>query len=233
MDVTVSTVAESNQEFLKRMKDAMPVQAKIRMQTTLIESEWNVPVMPHQHVGASGGVALVPRDELPEVIERVGFTGKPTAVVLVQHPDELGMRAYPRSIVSFTLSVAGPDGSREYVLAKRWLVQLGFGDPVQCVVEGEQIVIEQKMKKMTARLPKRRGWDDTEIPASIMMSHLEPLVPDLAVDQLQCRMNGSYSFYCHEEFIDDLMRASGKSGIFLSVNLMMLLLLNFYGSQTP
>ena len=61
MDVTVSTVAESNQEFLKRMKDAMPVQAKIRMQTTLIESEWNVPVMPHQHLGASGGVALVPR----------------------------------------------------------------------------------------------------------------------------------------------------------------------------
>ena len=52
------------------------------------------------------------------------------------------------------------------------------------VVEGEQIVIEQKMKKMTARFPKRRGWDDTEIPASIMMSHLEPLVPDLAVDQL-------------------------------------------------
>ena len=44
-------------------------------------------------------------------------------------------------------------------------------------------------------------------------------------------MNGSYSFYCHEEFIDDLMCASGKSGIFLSVNLMMLLLLNFYGSR--
>ena len=209
------TVEERNQEFLRQMKEAIPAQAKIRMQATLIESEWNVPVVPYQHLGASGGVAVVPRDELPSIVARVGFTGKATAVVVVQHPDELGLRAYPRSQVSFTLSVAGADGAREYISAKRWLVQLGFGDQVSRVVEGEQIYVEQKMKKMTARFSRKRGWDDGEIPASIMMNHLEQLIPDLAVDQLQSRMNGSFAFYCHEDFIDDVLCASGKNGIFI------------------
>ena len=89
---------------LRQMKEAIPEQAKIRMQTTLIEAEWSVPVVPYQHLGASGGVAVVPRDELPSIVARVGFTGKPTAVVVVQHPDELGLKAYPRSLVSFTRS---------------------------------------------------------------------------------------------------------------------------------
>ena len=82
-------------------------------------------------------------------------------------------------------------------------------------MEGEQIYVEQKMKKMTARFSKKRGWDDGEIPTSIMMSHLEQLIPDLAVDQLQSRMNGSFAFYCHEDFIDDVLCASGRSGVFI------------------
>ena len=80
LEVTSSSVAESKQEFLKRMKDAVPEQAKIRMQTTLVESQRNVSAVPYQHLGAAGDVALAPRAELPAVVERVGFTGKPTAV---------------------------------------------------------------------------------------------------------------------------------------------------------
>ena len=43
----------------------------------------------------------------------------------------------------------------------------GAGEPGS---GGEQTTIEQKMKMMTAWFSKRRAWDDSEIPTSVMMS---------------------------------------------------------------
>ena len=202
------------QEFTQQVRDALPEQAKIRGQSSLVQEEWDVLVLPYQHLSASGGVSLVPKDALVDVLKRVGFTGKPTGILVVQNPDELGMRGYPRSMVTCSLSVAGADGQREIVTVKRWLVQLGFGEPARRVVEGEEVVMPTTMKRMTAKFSKLRGWDDGTFPASVMMAYIAKYVPDLAIDQVQARMNGSFSFLCHVDLVEELLRASGIDGVY-------------------
>ena len=109
---------------------AIPEAAHIRAQSALLPDEWSTQVVPYQHLGPSGGVALVPKHAIPQVLQAVGLTGHPAAILLVQEPDELGLRGYPRDSVTFSLSVAAHAGAREVVILTRWLVQLGFGEPV-------------------------------------------------------------------------------------------------------
>ena len=82
---------QSEQDFLASVRDALPEAATLRAQTTLFQSEWDVEVLPHQQLGPAGGVAGVPKIFLPDTLKRVGYTSKPTAAVLTQSPDEVGL----------------------------------------------------------------------------------------------------------------------------------------------
>ena len=90
MSATMS-VQQSEQDFLASVRDALPEAAKLRSQTTLLQSEWDVEVVPHQQLGPSGGVAVVPKISLPDTLRRVGYTAKPTAAVITQTPDDVGL----------------------------------------------------------------------------------------------------------------------------------------------
>eukprot|EP00435_Cladocopium_sp_Y103_P065312 s279_g27.t1 len=108
-----------SQEYLDAIREALPEAARLCSQTTLVRAEWSVDVYYHQHLTSRGGVAVCPREALPELLSRVGYTGQPTAVLLVQSPE--GLCAYPRDFVTCSLLVLGLKGEVNVVTAKRWL----------------------------------------------------------------------------------------------------------------
>ena len=140
----------------------------------------------------------------------MGYTAHPSAIIVVQHPDELGLHAYPRSLVSCSLSISSQGGKREIINITRWLVQLGFGPQVERVVE---VHVATHMSKMTAHFSVQRGWPDDVHPAKLLTTHLGKFVSDFAIDQIQPRMNGTFAFLCHTDKIDTLLKASGQDGI--------------------
>ena len=83
----------------------LPEAARIRMQSTLMQSQWPVPVHIHQTLSSHGGIALVPEECIAEVIGRVGYTSHPTAIVVTQDPDTLSLKGYVRHRIRCTVSV--------------------------------------------------------------------------------------------------------------------------------
>eukprot|EP00974_Lingulodinium_polyedra_P084990 8226642-Lingulodinium_polyedra.AAC.1 len=60
----------------------MPEAARQRMQSALKAEEWGVPVCPWQNLSAQPGVAMVPKEAIPEVLERVGYTAHAVAMLI-------------------------------------------------------------------------------------------------------------------------------------------------------
>ena len=213
-----STDKSETQLFLESVRDALPEAARMRSQTTLLASEWNVEVVYHQQMTSRGGVCVCPQKELPNVLASVGYTGHAAAVVLVQSPDELGLRAYPRDFIICTLLVPSLNGEIASVRAKRWLVQLGFGPRVEMIAEGTEISMPIHMLKMVCKLSPLRGWISGFHPAAIFMEQIVAHVPEAAVDSVICRENGTCTFLCHESVSSKLLKASGCNGAFFKVH---------------
>ena len=206
------------QIFLESVQDAIPEQAKMRAQTTLVQSEWSVGVVYHQQLTSRGGVAVCPRDALPSVLARVGYSGHATGILLVQCPDELGMKSYPRELVTCSLLVPGLNGETSTVQSQRWLVQLGFGPKVMMVAEGTEIPMPVHMIKMVCKLSPLRGWASGFHPASVFMEQISTHINEAAVDSLLARDGGSCIFLCHESEYRTLLKASGINGAYFKVH---------------
>ena len=154
-------------EYARMVKAALPEAAQIRMQPKLLQEEWNQHIKEWQHLNASGGVAVVAKEYIPRVLEKVGYSSKPVGILVVQEPDEIGMMGYPRSRVRCTYDVASTGGSRKQVQVERWLVQLGFADPVTMKAVGEEVKIGFTMTRMIAKLSVLRGWAHGPHPAGV------------------------------------------------------------------
>eukprot|EP00971_Amphidinium_carterae_P242778 4820672-Amphidinium_carterae.1 len=100
--------ADAEREYRDSVRQAQPLQAQIRSQTTLVQSEWQVPFQPWQHLSNHAGVAVVPREAVPRVLQQIGFRAQPVGAVLVQSPEELHLRGYPRQRIHCTLDVSTP-----------------------------------------------------------------------------------------------------------------------------
>ena len=160
----------------------------------------------------------LPSRALPGVLQAVGFTSKPCGILLVQDPDDLHLQGYPRSKVKCTYSVCGPGAERQAVSVERHLVQIGFAEPVSMTKHGEEVAIGITLKKMQAKCSKNRGWQDSTIPAGILTSWLEKFIPTEAFATVQSRMDGSFTFMCHQDYCEAVLRASGTDGVFAKMH---------------
>ena len=120
-----------------------------------------------QDLGPTGGVALVPKDALPKVLTIVGYTSRPTAALLTQSPDEVGLRSYPRSRVLCNIDVDAGAGEPKVVMVERYLVQQGFGVPVGMRNVGPEVEVGITMVKMVAKMSTGRGWVAGPHPAGV------------------------------------------------------------------
>ena len=109
--VDAPSTVDAERDFLDAVKASMPEAAKLRAQSTLIPEEWNVEVVPYQYMTSKGGVCIAPKTAIPDILNAVGYTAHPSAIIVVQDPDELGLHAYPRSLVTCSLSVSSQGGS--------------------------------------------------------------------------------------------------------------------------
>jgi hypothetical protein len=212
-----NTAAQVDPEiaFAQAMKTAMPEAAKIRMQPKLIQSQWTQTIKEWQHLDATGGVAIAPKESIPTILAKVGYSSKPTAILIVQEPDELGMVGYPRSRVKCSYDVVSTGGIRKQVEVERWLVQLGFSEQVSMQPIGDEVQVGFTMTRMVAKFSVHRGWAHGPHPAGVLANHLQQFVDENAFDSIMSRGDGSFLFLVHNTFEDELLSKSGANGIFL------------------
>ena len=204
-------------EYKQQIKDAMPTAARLRVQPRLVQAEWDTPIQHWQHLTASGGVAICPRDALPQTLNNVGYTAHPCAVVLTQSPEDLHLRGYPRSKIRCTFDICTDEGDRQQVIVDRYLVQLGFSQHVHMLPTGDTLSIPTTVKKIVAKCSTHHGWPAGQNLAAILSDFLERFIPREAFSDMICR-NGSYTFLCHETFCEAILKISGTNGIFTKMH---------------
>ena len=72
------------------VRSVIPQAAILRAQSQLVQDDWSVPVFSHQThqtLSSRGGVSAVPVDHIAEVVQRVGFTSSPVAILITRDPD--------------------------------------------------------------------------------------------------------------------------------------------------
>ena len=124
-------VMDPEAEFAASTQAAIPEAARIRMQSKLVQSEWEVPVQEPQSLSAQGGVAIC--------LTNVGYTGRACAVLVVQRPDTLGLYGYPRARLKCSFDVLGEDANRKRIVVECYLVQLGFSAQVTMTAHGDEL----------------------------------------------------------------------------------------------
>jgi len=147
------------------MGESLPLAALQRMAPLPLEEEWNVPVRPFSELNSA-----------------------PVAVLLTQHPSQIGLKGYPSNEVHCSLIIKQEDGEDKIVTVRRHLVQIGFGEPVQKLAMGPKITLPKAMIKMVAKLPV----------------HLAKHCDFRAIEQILCRDNFSATFMAHESVIHNL-----------------------------
>ena len=85
---------QDSEEFAykKQIEAAMPKIMREKMETQLVAGEWNVDVKKADELCHRGGVAIVKKAQIPEVLARVGESLRPTAMVTAQPAWELHMK---------------------------------------------------------------------------------------------------------------------------------------------
>lgn len=202
-------------DIRRQVEDNLPDAARLRAQTTLVGSEWSVPVVPWQYLGKDNGIAVVPKQFLPQVIAQVGFTGKSVAAILTEDPDRLGLLGYDRQRVRVKLEVMGTNGERIITNSLKFLVQLGFGEPVSQIMVGEESQMIYTMTRFQCKFPESLGWPSGPLPASMIIAELEKHVPNEAISEIQPRHGDSATFLLHSNFKDTMLKASGRNSIFI------------------
>lgn len=113
---------------------------------------------------------------IPEIIRRVGWTSHACAILTVQPPSELGLLGFPWRICVMTET-----GERKEIMMQRWLIQLGYGQPVVQKMQGELVSMFVTMKSCIAKFSPRFGWPVGQIGASIAANEIFKQVPEPAV----------------------------------------------------
>ena len=134
--------------------------------------------------------------------------------MLTQDPDSLGLVGYDRKFLHVNLSTMGPGGERVITSAKRYVVQLGWGPPVEQIMQGEEVPMMFTMCRFQCKFPTALGWPEGPIPASLVLTELERHVPSEAVAEIRPRHNDTATCLVHFDFTDTLLRASGKHSVF-------------------
>ena len=205
---------DSLDDIALQVSRALPRAAILRAQSELLQSEWSAVVRTHQTLDSSGGVSLVPKGAIPAVIRRVAYTTNPTAILISESPDRVGLRGFPRKQVTLQLSAMGAEGERQTVQVERFLVQISYGELVTQLLTGVRVQMLTTTIPMVAKLPVRHGWAEGPLPGSVFMHELTKYVPVFAISELQPREDQSASFLLHNQYKKQLLRASGQNGAF-------------------
>ena len=204
--------------YRKAIQNAMPEAAKRRLAPRLLPAEWNSPVLHYSEMTNAGGICIAPKHCVPELLQQIGYTQAPAAMLCTQHPQELGLPLYPVQELTCTFLVKEDDGTEKSILVRRHLVQLGFGKEVTQNVTGDLVSVPTHMHKVVIKLPFIFGWRQEACTAQTFAKFLEKHIPAPAYENITVRQDQSATVYVHESEIEKLLRASGLEGIFVKLH---------------
>ena len=206
---------DTSEDIRNAVQAVLPEAARLRMQSELLASEWDVPIYPWQVLSKKDGVALVPRSAIAQTLEQVGYTAHKVAILITEPPERFGLYGYHKEHVRIRILAINEDGDKVETSVMRFLVQVGFGPHVQQVMEGPQAQMFFTQKKMTGKMPEALGWPAGQKPAALVMTELTKHIPEEAISEILMRQDGSCAFYVHADYVDALLRASGQNNFFI------------------
>lgn len=206
-------------EYQNAIRAALPSAARVRVIPTLEPQEWNCPTKQYHDFSATGGVAIAYKEHKPQILQQVGFTLQPTAIVPTQHPRACGLTGYLSHAIQGAFYIRTDEGDITSTRVKRHLIQLGFGDSVIQSAQGEQVYIPITRHKMVAKFPPSFDWFPEMITGSSVSSLLQEHVHEAAIEDILVRPDMcSATMLIHESEADKLLRASGKNGVFYQMH---------------
>ena len=100
--------------------ESIPAHMQHRLLSTLIQSEWSVLIKLEHELDAQGGIALVRKVMVPQVLRSVGSAFRATAMLTFQPAWELGMRGYDSAAVTCTIQYVDETGQARLKETRKW-----------------------------------------------------------------------------------------------------------------
>ena len=213
-----SQVEQDEISFQNDIRSSLPAAAVQRMQPQLFPSDWSVPTRFPQDMQSQPGVALVPKQMVAQVLRNIGYCRQPIAILTTQPASQLHMDGYTCREVFVRINVRTNDGDYKELNVRRYLIQVGFGDEVTQVALGDLVELPETMIKCVAKMPQYFGWSLDTIKGSTISDMLSKRIDIRAVEQIQCREDGSATFLIHESFVPALLKSSGQDAMFIKIH---------------
>eukprot|EP00971_Amphidinium_carterae_P032471 639582-Amphidinium_carterae.1 len=153
----------------EQLHAVMPAAAQARLDVHLCESEWSVATTTASKA-RPGTVCFAKKKQLVEVLRTIGETSLPTAVIVSESAEALGLAGYPCQTVVCQIRnpVEGPD----YKLVRKHLIQLGLGIQVRHQLQADQTVTEVVAStKVVLHVGEEAHW--ASVTASAIVAKLE------------------------------------------------------------
>ena len=215
MVVSQEILEPTQEDLIQQVLTVMPEAALMRQQPQLDPNEWSTRTCHWQNLNSSGGISICPKLHIAQVLQQIGWTKKPVAIVTSENPDSLGLRGFPRQEIFCTYSVMASDAQRKDVQVRKWLTQLGYGAAVTQNMYGPAVQLYSTMKEMVIKFSPCHDWPVQRYPANIILEELSKIVSEHLILDIQPRESLSASFLCHADAVDDLLKSSGKRGIYI------------------
>lgn len=191
-----------------------------KSRSRLIPTQWSAPVVDSKFLDRKGGVAIVKEHEVYEVVERVGTTLRPTAVVTSRPFHAMGHRGFASTPVSCSLMVFDEtmpteEGRGAWKLicgSRKFLTQLGDGQPVRREVEPGMVEVAEVRAMIRLWL-----WDeaDTQVTGTIVMDVMRAAAnTEFDANDINIRTDGSVAVRVPTSQVDTLLSKSGNCGAF-------------------
>ena len=203
------------EDIAQQVQAVLPEAALIRQQPLLDPAESSVHVCHWQQLSTQGGIAICPKTCVPQVMRNVSWTQAPTAILTNESPDALGLSGFPRTQVWCNMAVMAEGAERKTAQVRRWMTQLGYGQPVIQKHSGPTVQSYSTMKEMVVKFHPMHDWPEQKLPIGIVFEELSKIVSEHPLSDIQPRESMSASFLCHADYVDKLLRSSGRRGIFI------------------
>ena len=201
--------------FSAAISAALPAAAQRRARTTLAD-EWSVPVFLPEDMHGQPGIAYVRKQELPAILQEVGYTHQPVSIILSEPPWQLHMPGYKAQKLLVTLLVF-EQGERVAVERYKYLVSLNMEGPcVRFRDSGEVVAMQPVMHKMGIKM-LAEGYPIVTTP-SLVASALKQFLPEESFEDILCRdEHNTAVFMLAVTEVHGLLKRSGEHNFYFKM----------------
>ena len=204
---------QADRAYRDRVKAALPAAAWALSTPMLVSDERDARVCLPNELGPGGGISYIHKDQLPDVLQKVGFTTSPCGIITSQSARDLGL-PYGSTQVRCGLKITNSSGQVEQVEVTKFLTQLGFGKPVEMATQGPCVAAPRTMIKVVIRYDIPAGVPFEELNSRTVANTLSRYVNEAFFLDIVTRADGTATAMVQDTVIHSLLEASGTDHVF-------------------